>query len=259
MAKETFLITGASGGIGAVYADRLARRGHPLILVARRTGKLKSLAERLTADAGVPVDVITADLGKPEDLARVESRLRTDSSVGGLVNNAGIAGEGSIVSVEPVRLSEMISLNVLAMTRLTAAVAPRFAANGSGTIINMSSVTALMPETFSAVYPATKAYVLAFSEALQAELGPRGVRVQAVLPGITRTAIWDAETIAKFPVDMVMTAEDMVDAALAGFDLGEAISIPSLPDGTLLDDYLAARLTLRPGLSLRQPAARYLA
>jgi short-subunit dehydrogenase len=179
--------------------------------------------------------------------------------VGGLVNNAGIAGEGSIVSADPGRLSEMISLNVLAMTRLTAAVAPRFAANGSGTIINMSSVTALMPETLSAVYPATKAYVLAFSEALQAELGPRGVRVQAVLPGITRTAIWDAETIAKFPVDMVMTAVDMVDAALAGFDLGEAISIPSLPDGTLLDDYLAARLTLRPGLSLRQPAARYLA
>ena len=259
MPKETFLITGASDGIGAVYADRLARRGHPLILVARRTDKLKALAERLTADTALPVDVITADLGKPEDLAEVEARLRTDSSVGGLVNNAGIAGEGSIVGADPARLSEMISLNVLAMTRLTAAVAPRLAANGSGTIINMSSVTALMPEAFSAVYPATKAYVLAFSEALQAELGPSGVRVQAVLPGITRTAIWDAETIAKFPVDMVMTAEDMVDAALAGFDLGEAISIPSLPDGTLLDDYLAARLTLRPGLSLRQPAERYLA
>jgi len=259
MPKETFLITGASDGIGAVYADRLARRGHPLILVARRTDKLKALAKRLTEDTGVSVDVITADLGKPEDLAGVEARLRTDSSVGGLVNNAGIAGEGAIVGADPARLSEMISLNVLAMTRLTAAIAPRLAANGSGAIINMSSVTALMPEAFSAVYPATKAYVLAFSEALQAELGPRGVRVQAVLPGITRTAIWDAETIATFPVDMVMTAEDMVDAALAGFDLGEAISIPSLPDGTLLNDYLAARLTLRPGLSLRQPAQRYLA
>jgi short-subunit dehydrogenase len=259
MSKETFLITGASDGIGAVYADRMARRGHPLILVARRIDKLRALAERIAVDTGVAVEVAPADLGNSEDLARIETRLRTDNAIGGLVNNAGIAGEGSIVSAGPGRISEMISLNVLALTRLTAALAPRFAAEGFGTIINISSVTALMPESFSAVYPATKAYVLAFSEALQAELGPKGVKVQVVLSGITHSAIWDAETIAQFPAEMVMTAENLVDASLAGLDLGETITVPSLPDKALLDIYFAARLALRPGLSLRQPADRYLA
>lgn len=255
--NNMFLITGASDGIGAIYADRLARRGHDLILVARRADKLAALAQQLTSQTGVAVEIISADLSNADDLARLESRLRTDDRIIGLVNNAGIAGETTLVEAEPSFLTGMINLNVLAVTRLTAAIAPRLVAMGSGTIINMTSVTALMPEGFTALYPATKAFVLAFTEALQSELGSKGVRVQAVLPGITRTAIWTQEQLANIPADMVMEADEMVDAAMRGLDLGETITIPALPDSVDLDAYLAARAALGPNLSRNHAAARY--
>lgn len=257
--KSTFLITGASDGIGAIYADRLARRGHDLILIVRRADKLAALAQRLTMQTGVAVEIIIADLSNADDLARVEDRLRTDDGITGLVNNAGIAGETTLVEAEPSFLTGMINLNILAVTRLTAAIAPRLVASGSGTIINMTSVTALMPDGFTALYPATKAFVLAFTEALQSELGSKGVRVQAVLPGITRTAIWTEEQLAHIPADMVMDVEEMVDAAMKGLDLGETITIPALPDSGDLDAYLAARAALRPNLSRNHAAARYTA
>ncbi len=251
------LITGASSGIGEVYADRLARRGYDLVLVARSAAKLESLAERLRAEAGVQVDILPADLGNADDLAKVEARLRDDTAIDTLVNNAGIAGEGKFVDADPAYLTGLITLNVTAVTRLAAAISPRLASQGQGTIINITSVTALMPEAFTAVYPATKAFVLAFSEALQAELGPKGVKVQAVLPGVTRTAIWSEEQLHGLPPEMVMDVDDMVDAALAGLDQSEAITIPSLPDNADLDAYLKARLALRPNLSRNKPAARY--
>ncbi len=258
MTKQTFLITGASDGIGAVYADRLARRGHDLILVARRADKLAALADRLRRDAGVAVDVIAADLADPTDLARIETRLRDDDAITGLINNAGIAGETSFVDADAGHLTALINLNILAVTRLAAAIAPRLAAKGSGAIINIGSVTSLVPDGFTATYPASKAYVLAFSEALQVELGAAGVRVQAVLPGATRTPIWNEEQLASLPAEMVMDVNDMVDAALAGFDAGEAVTIPALPDMADYDAYIAARAALRPNLSLARPAPRYL-
>lgn len=258
MTQQTFLITGASDGIGAIYADRLARRGHNLILVARRADKLAELADRLRSDTGVSVDVITANLANAEDLSRVEDRLRTDDAITGLINNAGIAGETSFVEADPAQLTALINLNILAATRLAAAIAPRLAATGSGAIINISSVTALIPDGFTATYPASKAYMLAFSEALQAELGPKGVRIQAVLPGATRTPIWTEEQLASLPDAIVMDVNDMVDAALAGFDAGEVVTIPALPDMADYDAYIAARSALRPNLSLAQPAPRYL-
>lgn len=258
MTKETILITGASDGIGAVYADRFAKRGANLILVARRADKLADLANRLRAETGVAVEVLAADLANSNDLARIETRLREDAAITGLINNAGIAGETSIVEADPAHLTGMIDLNILAVTRLAAAIAPRLAAQGSGTIVNITSITALMPDGFTAVYPASKAYVLAFTEALQVELGAKGVRVQAVLPGITRTPIWDDAQLANIPAEMVMDVNDMVDAALKGLDLGEVVTIPALPDQTDYDAYLAARRALRPNLSRSQPAARYL-
>ena len=258
MNKQTFLITGASDGIGAVYAARLARRGHDLILVARRADKLAALADQLRSETGVSVDVIAADLANPDDLARVEARLRTDDAITGLINNAGMAGETSFVEADTAQLTTLINLNILAVTRLTAAIAPRLAAKGSGAIINIGSVTSLVPDGFTATYPASKAYVLAFSEALQVELGAKGVRVQAVLPGATRTPIWNEEQLASLPAEIVMDVNDMVDAALTGFDAGEVVTIPALPDMADYDTYIAARAALRPNLSLARPAPRYL-
>lgn len=257
MNSPVFLITGASDGIGAVYADRLARRGHNLVLVARRADRLASQAARLAKEYGVSVEVLAADLADDADLARVETRLREDATISGLVNNAGIAGDGPATSLDPALVTRMIQLNVLAVARLSAAIAPRLAERGEGTIINLSSVTALMPEAFTAVYPATKAFVLAFTEALHAQLSPSGVRVQGVLPGITRTAIWEEERLETIPASMVMDVGEMVDAALAGLDLGEVLTLPALPDNTDLQNFLAARSALHPNLSLANAAARY--
>ena len=257
MTRDAYLVTGASAGIGEAYAERLASRGHDLVLVARSADRLAALADRLRTGTGVAVDTLVADLGAPDDLAIVEARLREDAAIIGLVNNAGVAGEGPILGADPAYLSTMIAINVTAVTRLAAAIAPRLARRGAGAIINIASVTALMPEAFSSVYPATKAFTLAFSEAIGKELAASGVRVQAVLPGVTRTAIWSEATLAGIPAAMVMEVGPMVDAALAGFDLCERITIPSLPDAGDLDAFLAARARLAPNLSLSKPAGRY--
>ena len=185
------LITGASSGIGAVYADRLARRGYDLVLVARDQARLDILAARLRAETGVNIEVIRADLVQKADQARIEQKLRDDPAITLLVNNAGVAGTGDFVGGDIDQVDAMIQLNVVAVTRLAAAAAPAFKARGRGAIINLGSVVALIPEQFTNPYSATKAYVLSFSQSLNQELAGSGVRVQAVLPGATRTEIWE--------------------------------------------------------------------
>src|SRR5579872_6750103 len=184
---RTALITGASSGIGATYADRLAHRGHDLVLVARDTQRLEALAARLRAETGVSIDVLPADLTVPDDLARVEARLRHDSRIGLLVNNAGATLSGGFAGSDLDAMQRLISLNVIAVTRLAGAVAPRFLSEADGAIINVSSILAVAPELHPGIYPATKSFVLTFSQSLQLELGPHGVYVQAVLPAATRT------------------------------------------------------------------------
>ena len=258
-ANGTAVITGASSGIGAVYADRLARRGHDVILVARDRGRLDALAKRLTDDTGRRVKAVVADLVDKDGLARVEHVLRTNPHVSVLVNNAGIAMSGDLVSADPDQLERMILLNVLAPSRLALAAIPGFVMRGHGTLINISSVLALAPERFNGSYSGTKAYLLNLSLRLQEEVAGKGVRVQAVLPGATRTAIWEkaGTDIATLPPGMVMDVEAMVDAALVGLDQGETVTIPSLPDVHDWDAYNAARQSLLPNLSRSSPAVRY--
>jgi short-subunit dehydrogenase len=255
----TALITGASAGIGAVYADRLARRGYDLILVARDRGRLDALAIRLREETGRSVGVVAADLSDKPDLGHVEAVLRTNASITLLVNNAGIAMSGDLADADPDRLEKMIRLNVLAPSRLALAAIPGFLARGHGTLINISSILALAPERFNGSYSGTKAYLLNLSLRLQQELASKGVRVQVVLPGATRTAIWEkaGTDIASLPPGIVMDARDMVDAALTGLDRGETITIPSLPDVSQWEAYEAARQRMIPNLSLSSPAARY--
>jgi uncharacterized protein len=255
----TALITGASSGIGAIYADRLARRGYDLILVARNRDRLQQLANRLTNETGRSIEVVAADLGDKGDVSRVEEILRTDASITMLVNNAGFGGAGPLLVSDPDKMEAMIDLNVTALMRLTYAVAPKFAERGNGTIVNIASIVAVAPEILNGVYGATKAFVLAFSQSLHHELAQKGVRVQAVLPGATRTEFWDVagHAIDNLPVSMVMSADDLVDAALAGLDLGELATVPSLPDAADWEAYQAARAKLGPNLSRSEPAARY--
>jgi short-subunit dehydrogenase len=156
------LITGASTGIGAVYADRLAKRGYDLILVARNTERLDAAAERLHAEAGVQVTPMTADLNNHADLARVEAVLRDDPAITMLVNNAGVGSVASILQADVDEMEAMIDLNITALTRLTYAAAPAFVARGHGAIINISSAVAIAVENLNGVYSASKSYVLSF-------------------------------------------------------------------------------------------------
>jgi short-subunit dehydrogenase len=257
--RGTALITGASSGIGAIYADRLARSGYDLILVARRADRLRELAKTLTDRTGRSVGFIAADLTDREDLARVEHVLKTDASITMFINNAGIASTDPLLASDIDQMERMIALNVNVPTRLAYAVAPAFVTRGTGTIVNIASIVALAPELLNGVYGGSKAYVLAFSQSLQHELADKGVRVQAVLPGATATDLWEnaGRPLSALPQEIVMSADDMVDASLAGLEQGELVTIPSLPDIADWDAFERARKALGPSLSRSTPALRY--
>jgi short-subunit dehydrogenase len=218
------LVTGASGGIGAAYAERLARRGYDLALVGRNRGRLNTLAARISDETRRDVQVLAADLSDREALAGIESFLKEDASLSMLVNSAGVGASAPLLQSDADKVEKMIKLNVGVLVRLTYAAAPGFVARGKGTIINISSSVAIGPETLNGAYGGTKAFVLAFSQSLRHELMPVGT---------------------------------MVDAALAGLDLGEFATIPSLPDIADWDVFEAARQKLLPNLSNAHPAARY--
>ena len=256
--KGTALITGASTGIGAVYADRLARRGYNLILVARSAEKLSEVASRLKS-TGRTIETFPADLTRKEDVQRVAERLSTDPTITALVNNAGTASVGKLLDSKIDDLESMINLNVTALTRLALAALPGFVARKSGLLINIASVVALAPELLNGTYSGTKAYVVNFTQALKKEVEGKGVTVQAVLPGATATPLWEkaGRPVEHLPAEIVMTAEDMVDASLAGLDQNELITIPSLPDIADWEKFEAARKAMGPNLSRQAPAARY--
>lgn len=257
MSLATVLITGASSGIGTVYAERFARRGHDLVLVARDKGRLDALAERLRHDTGVAVDILPADLTQRSDLATVEARLRDDARIGVLVNNAGIAQSGSFTEQSADSIEQLVTLNTLALTRLAAAIAPRLANAGEGAIINIGSVVGLAPEFGMSVYGASKAFVLFLSQGLSLELTPKGVHVQAVLPAATRTEIWERAGIDINTLPEVMDVGELVDAALVGFDRRESVTIPPLHVAERWDTLDASRQGLLSDIRQAQAAERY--
>jgi short-subunit dehydrogenase len=257
--KGTAVVTGASTGIGAIYAERLARRGHDLILVARNRARLEQLATRITDETGRSVEIVTADLSNDADIRRVESILSSDASITTLVNNAGIGAALPLLNSDVDAMEAMIKLNVVSPTRLIYAIVPAFVARGEGTLINIASIAAVAPEMLNGVYGGTKSFVVAVTQSLLHELTDKGVRVQAVLPGATRTEFWSTagQPVENLPAQIVMEAEDMVDAALAGFDAGETITIPSLPEIADWNTFEAARKALMPNLSRSKPATRF--
>jgi len=255
----TALITGASTGIGAMYADRLARRGYDLILVARNKPNLEKLARTLVGETGARIQVLPEDLTVEADLNRVEQVLRDHAGISLLINNAGSATLGPLATADIGRLDREIQLNIVAPTRLAHAALPGLLARNHGGIINIASVMSQMVIPGNSVYGGTKAYLLHFSEVLALELSGSAVRVQAVLPGATRTALWDGSGVElkDLPAEMVMDVDEMVDAALAGFDQGERITLPALPDDGDWQRLIKAREALQPNLSRKHSAPRY--
>ncbi|MFJ5363096.1 SDR family NAD(P)-dependent oxidoreductase [Pectobacterium sp. CHL-2024] len=253
----TVLITGASSGIGATYAARFARRGHDLVLVARDETRLNTLAARLKEEFGIAVEVLPADLTQSVDLAAIETRLRDDTRISILINNAGMAQSGSFVQQTAVDIEHLIGLNTTALTRLAAAVAPRFVQSGCGTIVNIGSVVGFAPEFGASIYGATKAFVLFLSQGLHLELSPHGVYVQAVLPATTRTEIWERAGIDINTLPEVMDVDELVDAALVGFDRRELVTIPPLHVAERWDALDAARQGLMSDIRQVHAAERY--
>jgi hypothetical protein len=218
---------------------------------------MEALAELLRRETGVAVDILRADLTDPHDLAQVEARLREDDHIGVLVNNAGMSAAGGFLDQSAEEVTRVVNLNAMAVLRLAHAVVARFANAGEGAIINIGSVTGLMPEWGSPVYGATKAFVQFLSQALQLELASKGVYVQAVLPAATRTEIWEhsGKDVSKLPA--IMETEELVDAALAGFDRRETVTIPSLPDANQWTGFEAARKAMIPNFNQTHAAERY--
>jgi short-subunit dehydrogenase len=257
--RSTALITGASSGIGAVYADRLAARGYDLILVARRAEKLHALAEALTQRYGTEVTVKTADLSRSEGIQSIEETLRSNTTITLLVNNAGAASLTPILASDATAHEAINTLNTTALMRLTLAVLPRFVEQNHGNIINIASVVAFHARAGSAVYSATKAWVLNFTRGLQEEFADTGIRIQAVLPAATATEIWghSSITLDMLPEGSVMTTEDLVDAALAGWESGEQVTIPPVENLQLWQNWEEARLALFSASRNGKPASRY--
>ena len=253
----TVFITGASSGIGATYAERFARRGHDLVLVARDQSRLDTLAERLRAEHQVAVDVLPADLTNPAELSALETRLRHDTRIGILINNAGMAQSGGILEQSAEAIERLITLNTTALTRLAAAIAPRLAQSGTGAIVNIGSVVGFAPEFGMSIYGATKAFVLFLSQGLSLELSPKGVYVQAVLPAATRTEIWERAGIDVNSLPEVMEVGELVDAALVGFDRRELVTIPPLHVAERWDALEGARQGLMSDIRQAHAAERY--
>lgn len=204
---------------------------------------------------GIQAEGLVADLGDANGLARVERRIDTEPSLTLLVNSAGLIGGGPLSAANLDGLTGMLDVNVTALTRLSAVAARAFAARGEGAIINLSSAMAFIDSPTAAAYAASKAYVLSLTLSLDLDLRPRGVRVQAVLPGYTRTPMIGGG--AGLPDEAVMDAGDLVDAALAGFDSGELVTIPSLESPAAYANWAETRTALQPFLSLSRPATRY--
>lgn len=257
--KGTAVITGASTGIGAIYANRLARMGYDLIIVARNHNRLNQMASHITADTARNVEAVAADLNDAQQLRALEAKLREDASITLLVNNAGVGTHTPLLSSDVDQMEAMINLNVTALTRLTYAVVPGFVARGAGAIINISSIVGIAPELLNGVYGGTKAFVLAFSQSLHHELAEKGIQIQAVLPGATATPFWDNGGLPLEQLDksIVMSAYDLVDAALVGFAQGELVTIPSLHNDADWQAMEQRRQAMLPNLSSNVPAERY--
>jgi short-subunit dehydrogenase len=240
--KPLALVTGASSGLGQAFAERLAQDGYNLIIVARRGDRLESLSEQLQIKCQANLEVLVADLSKPDGVHAIERRIAQDAELEVLINNAGFGGYMPFLELDPDKAEELIHLKVLAITRLTRAALPNMVERGRGAIINVSSRLAFSGSMGSsqlprrATYAGANAFINMFSQLLQSELEGTGVQVQALCPGVVATEFHEQVGIDpnRYPAAIVMKPEEVVQASLIGLKLGEAICVPALEDPDLL-------------------------
>lgn len=237
--SSTALVTGASAGIGSEIARELARRGHGVVLVARRKKRLEELAAELSSEYGIRAETIASDLSKPASRSRIPGRItELGLDVDILVNNAGFATGGPFHKSDPARELEQVQVLVEAVVALTSAFLPGMAERGSGAILNVASTAGMQPLPYAAGYAAAKAYVLTFSEAIHQEVAGRGVTVTALCPGPVETEFWDVanwqvaggRSFEKaFPSVALPSARDVARAGVDGLASGRRVVIPGLP------------------------------
>ncbi len=227
---ETAVVTGASSGIGAVYARKLASLGYDLVLVARREDRLRTMATELTEGHGVHTEVLAADLALERDLQRLEDRIVHSDSMTVLVNNAGFGYSRDFVELSPEEIDRLLDVHLRASVRLSRAVLPGFLQRSRGAIVNVSSLAGFMALPGAELYAASKGFLTTFSRALGRQWAGSGVVVQALCPGLTRTefhqaAGYPSDTGARWPWAW-MSAREVVEASLAGLELGRSVVIP---------------------------------
>ncbi len=270
-AAGTAVVTGASAGIGACYARRLAARGHDLVLVARRTERLARLAAELHDRHDVEVETLGADLGEDRGVTAVAERLAADD-IAMLVNNAGINGYAPLTDADPTVLASVVRVNALAPVLLTRAALPGLLARDRGAVINVASLLAFsggaahpgMPAR--ATYAGTKAHLVAFTRVLAEEVAGTGVRAQVVCPGYTATEfhltnaagpVSEQAAEAKPAEPHAMSADDVAAASLVALDRGEVVCVPGLDDPVAVDELAQAEAGLRRAARATTRAARY--
>ncbi len=257
--KGLAVVTGASSGIGSVYADRLAAQGHPLLIIARRGERLEALAKRLKDQYAIDVETLTLDLSNGNDLLRLEERLRSDN-VDVLVNNAGGGGLGLLSSTSVDKMEALIRLNIIAATRLSQAVLTGFRQRSRGTLINLGSIIAFWPSATAAVYSGTKTYILNFTRSIAMEFEGTNIRVQVVMPGPVRTEFFSSQGMSDsvFPDEYYISAAQLVDAAMIGLEQGEIVTNPTMGDPKVWENMERARANYFASVSSGEVAPRYL-
>ena len=258
VAEGTAVITGASSGLGEIFADRLAKLGRPLVLVARRQEELDRVAAECR-EHGVEVETLAADLTDTSDLRRACDRAAKDD-VGVLVNNAGFGKYLPFAELDESVIDGMMAINIVAVTKLARAALPGMIERNRGDIINLSSGLSLSRMPTRSVYAAAKAYVNALTEILAAETKDTGVRVQALCPTITRTPFHDRSgtDLEKVPAHLIAEPGPIVDASLAALSMGETICVPVLQDHAVLERTLAVQGELAKAImQTNTPAPRY--
>ncbi|KND19831.1 hypothetical protein ADZ37_08290 [Pannonibacter phragmitetus] len=256
----TAIVTGASSGIGKVYAERLAARGYDLVLVARRQDRLQHIAGELQQQFPVSARALAADLTTAEGVSAVTQLLSDDPSISLIINNAGFSALKPLTQTPDATIESMIALNITALTALSKAALTAFKGRNAGTIVNIGSGAGFSPYPGIPVYGSTKAYVFLFTQSLQHEAEDTSVRVQLVLPGAVISEGWEVAggaDLEPLPEAIVMTTEDCVDAALSGLEQGETVTAPSLHDTSLLPDYVALSGRLLQAMFDGKPAERY--
>jgi short-subunit dehydrogenase len=226
--RRLAIVTGASAGIGAAFAERLARDAYDLVLVARRRDRLDALAERLVRAHERRVEVLVADLGSDDGVRAVEARIAAEPSLELVVNNAGFGTSGAFVDLDRDAEADEVRLNVLALLRLTHAAVAAMQPRGHGSVINVSSLAGFQPAPFNATYAATKAFVNSFTQAVSEELRGTGVRLQLLCPGFTRTEFQEVAGVRTddLPEFAWMSAEAVVEISLEALRRGELLVIP---------------------------------